>query len=136
LTWPAISTAGPHCRSHEYVTEADTYFHPFGWGKGWPTEPPNFMAFRYRGNVIRVSRVVDAEVVPTITDRWPGIEPIGDAARPHAVYTLGAALPLSAPVPSGANYRAARLWVLIDQLLVCSTLKDAVEQSHRITGAT
>jgi hypothetical protein len=105
-------------------------------GEGLATEPPNFMAFRYRGNVIRVSRVVDAEVVPTITDRWPGIEPIGDAARPHAVYTLGPALPLSAPVPSGANYRAARLWVLIDQLLVCSTLKDAVEQSRRIGGAT
>jgi hypothetical protein len=120
----------------EYVTEADTYFHPFGWGKGWPTEAPNFMAFRHRGNVIRVSRVVDAEIVPTITHRWPGIEPIDDAARPHAVYTLGPALPLPAPVPSGTNYRAARLWVLIDQLLVCDTLKDAVEQSHRITGAT
>jgi hypothetical protein len=39
-------------------------------------------------------------------------------------------------VPSGANYRAARLWVLIDQLLVCSTLKDAVEQSRRIAGVT
>ena len=102
----------------EYVTEADTYFHPLGWGKGWPTEPPNFMAFRHRGKVIRVSRVVDAEVVPTITDRWARIEPIGDAARPHAVYALRPALPLPAPVPSArttgpracrCRRRAARL---------------------------
>lgn len=120
----------------EYVTEADTYFHPFGWGNGWPTEPPNFMAFRHRGHVFRVSRVVDAEVVPTITERLSGVEPVGDAARPHAVYELGPALPLPAPVPSGTNYRAARLWVLIDQLLICDTLKDAVEQSHRITGVS
>lgn len=118
------------------MTETDTYFHPFGWSKGWPTDPPNFMAFRHRGKVIRVSRVVDAEVVPTMTHRWPGIEPVGNAAKPHAVYTLGPPLPLPAPVPSGTNYRAARLWVLIDQLLICDTLKDAVEQSHRITGTT
>lgn len=25
-----------------FVVNDDAYFHPFGWGSGWPTNPPNF----------------------------------------------------------------------------------------------
>lgn len=34
----------------EIVTDHLNYFHPYGIG-GWPTEPPNFMAFRWDGAV-------------------------------------------------------------------------------------
>lgn len=40
----------------EFVNDQHRYFHPYGMG-GWPTEPPNFMAFRWDGFVQRIHRV-------------------------------------------------------------------------------
>jgi hypothetical protein len=41
---------------------------------------------------------------------------------------------MNGPIPSGANYRAARVWVLVDQLLTSATLKDAIASSKDLTG--
>jgi hypothetical protein len=35
------------------------YFHPYG--KGWPVDPPNYMAFRWKGHV-RVSSITSIEL--------------------------------------------------------------------------
>lgn len=107
------------------------YFHPFGTG-GWPKEAPNFVAFRWDNQVQRVHRVVESEVVPALPARWPDIAVTADTDRPYAVYRLGPALP-GPPIPSGINYRANRLWVLLDQLLVGPTLQDALRNSDALT---
>lgn len=41
---------------------------------------------------------------------------------------------MNGPIPSGTNYRAARVWVLIDQLLTAPDLKTAIASSKAITG--
>lgn len=115
----------------QFVTDDSTYFHPFGVS-GWPESPPNFLAFRWGNSVQRIHRVVDAEVVPRLVDRWPDIPVSDDTIRPHAVYKLGPRIPPMTPIPSGTTYRAARLWVLLDQLQVQPTLKDAVASSKAL----
>ncbi|HPY25804.1 MAG TPA: hypothetical protein PLK19_15965, partial [Mycobacterium sp.] len=116
----------------EIVTEQLSYFHPYGIG-GWPTEAPNFMAFRWAGAVQRIHRVVEHEVVPQLSDLWP--ELTDEAAnRPHAVYRLGPRLPPHEPIPNGATYRAARLWVLLDQLQTAPTLAAALAGSKSLVN--
>jgi hypothetical protein len=117
----------------QYVTDELTYFHPYGVG-GWPTEPPNFMAFRWKGAVHRIHRVIQADVVPSLLDRWPDIPATEDSVRPHAVYELGPRLPPFEPIANGASYRAARLWVLLDQLQCSDTLANAMAGTRQLTG--
>ncbi len=116
----------------EFVTDQYCYFHPYGVG-GWPTDPPNFMAFRWSGAVQRIHRIMHADVVPTIRDRFPYL-PENDASdRPHAVYDLGPRIPPLEPIPNGAGvYPSSRLWVLLDQLQTAATLKDAIAQTHAL----
>ncbi|OCB20048.1 MULTISPECIES: hypothetical protein [Mycobacterium] len=116
----------------EFVTDQLCYFHPYGAG-GWPTDPPNFMAFRWGGAVQRIHRIMRADVVPTIRERFPYL-PENDASdRPHAVYDLGPRIPPLEPIPNGAGiYPSSRLWVLLDQLQTAPTLKDALAGTRAI----
>lgn len=120
----------------EIVTDQLTYFHPYGTG-GWPVEPPNFMAFRWNSAVQRIHRVIKADVVPHLQERYPYMttnkNPL--AARPHAVYTLGPQLPPYDPIPNGAPYRANRLWVLLDQLQTAPSLAQAIALTKQMTDA-
>jgi len=116
----------------EIVTDQLSYFHPYGTG-GWPTEAPNFMAFRWAGAVQRIHRVIDHEVVPQLSDRWPELTDKA-AKRPHAVYRLGPRLPPHEPIPNGAPYRASRLWVLLDQLQTATTLAAAIAGSKALAN--
>jgi hypothetical protein len=119
----------------EFVTHDQAYFHPYGTG-GWPTEPPNFMAFRWHGAVRRIHRVIKADVLPSLLDRWPDIPATEGTVRPHAVYDLGPQLPPAEPIPSGASYRASRLWVLLDQLQTAPTLAAALASSKSLAGTS
>lgn len=116
----------------EIVTEGRAYFHPYGIG-GWPTEPPNFIAFRWAGHVQRIHRVMQADVVPSIRDRYPYL-PVGPASdRPHAVYDLGPRIPPFEPIPNGKGiYPSARLWVLLDQLQTAETLREAIANTRAL----
>jgi hypothetical protein len=114
----------------DFVTDKGCYFHPYG--KGWPRTPPNFLAFRWGGQVQRIHRVIQAEVIPNLQARWSDIPENNDTTRPHAVYSLGPQLP-GTPIPSGASYRAQRRWVILDLLLTSPTLKDALHQTRLIT---
>lgn len=125
----------------QYVVDQRVYFHPLVGG-GWPTIPPNFLAFRWDGAVRQVNRVVDFEVVAHLGERFPSVaddhtaesRPPGDA---HIVYELGPDIPLPpGGIPSGPqNLRAQRFWVLLDQLLTQPTVIDA-RQATRDLGAT
>ena len=73
------------------VVEKD-YFHPIG--RGWPEEPPNYIAFRYDGKLQSVHYIESYEVVTTpcsINENWleadyeqyarPGNEAIGNSEK-------------------------------------------------------
>ena len=119
----------------DYVENQRVYFHPVASG-GWPTIPPNFLAFRWDKAVRQVNRVVDAEIVAHLSERFPavindhtvGSRPSGDA---HSVYRLGPDIPLpGAAIPSGAVN--LRFWVLLDQLLTQPTVIDAREATKKL----
>ncbi len=117
----------------EYVVDAGVYFHPYGEGN-WPTNPPNSFAFRWGGQVRRIHRAEKVDVVPNLQARWPDV-PVDELTdRPHAVYELGPQVPPFNPIPSGAQYRASRLWVLLDQLQSSPTLAEALARSKALAA--
>lgn len=121
---------GPH--TFREVVEEGFYYYPYGRG-GWPSVPPNFFAFRWDNQVQRVHRVMTYEVVPSLQTQWPDIPIADETDRPHVICRLGPALRME-PLPSGHNYRATRLWVLLDQLFTAETLKEALRESQRLRG--
>lgn len=118
----------------QYVTAAHCYFHPYGAGNSWPSEPPNFLAFRWDGAVQRIHRVTHAEVIPSLLHRFPDVPANPITTSPHAVYDLGPRFPPFDPIPNGKPYRAARLWVLLDQLQTAPTLADAIDGTRELLG--
>jgi hypothetical protein len=122
----------------DYVENQRVYFHPVAGG-GWPTIPPNFLAFRWDNAVRQVNRVVDYEIVAHLSDRFPaaiddhtvGSRPPGDA---HIVYRLGPDILLpGGAIPSGElNLRNQRFWVLLDQLLTQPTVIDARDATKKL----
>lgn len=126
----------------DYVTKQRTYFHPVVGG-GWPTVPPNFLAFRW-GNALRQLNRVTSYEVAFLSERFPGVKDDHSAAsRPpeeaHVIYQLGPDIPLPPEGipsgPDGLNLRAQRFWVLLDQLLTQPTLVAAREATKEL-GAT
>lgn len=127
----------------DYVENQRVYFHPVA-GNGWPTVPPNFLAFRWDNAVRQVNRVVDYEIVAHLSDRFPPVEDDESASsRPpwgaHVVYRLGPDITLpNGAIPSGPaglNLRAQRFWVLLDQLLTQPTVVEARDATKAL-GAT
>jgi hypothetical protein len=119
----------------DFVVQENTYFHPFGWGGGWPKTPPNFLAFRWDSQVQRIHRVTGSQVVPNLQTLWPDIPVTADdTGRPYVVYQLGPPLP-GTPISSGRTYRATRLWVLLDTLLTAGSLAAAAEQTSAMMAA-
>ena len=132
---------GPH--TYREVVDEGLYYYPYGWGRGWPPVPPNFLAFRWNNRVQRVHRVIGHEVIASLQERWPDIPaPTEDSDeklrtegtdRPHVLCRLGPALRME-PLPTGINYRAARVWVLLDQLFTAPTLQAALRESQQLRG--
>ena len=119
--------------NRNFVTTEHCYFHPHGWGKGWPKTPPNFLAFRWDSQVQRIHRVTSSEVIPNLQSLWPDIPKVDGTDKPHVLYHLGPPLP-GTPFPSGGRYRASRVWFILDQLLVTQSLHDAIQQSKLIAA--
>jgi hypothetical protein len=115
----------------DFVTNEGCYFHPYGWGSGWPKTPPNFLAFRWSNQVQRLHRVASAEVIPNLQSRWADVPAAGGTDRPHMLYHLGPPIP-GPPFPSDGSYRAARLWFIFDQLLVARSLREAIQRSKEL----
>jgi hypothetical protein len=118
-------------RSFRDFVDAGIYFHPYGVS-GWPKRTvPNFLAFRWAGAVQRIHHVDGYRVIDDLSAALDGVASTPDSARPHAIYTLGPAIPLATPLPNGASYRAVRLWVAVDLLLTSKTLKDAHDRTQQ-----
>lgn len=115
----------------DFVTAEQSYFHPYGWGSGWPKIPPNFLAFRWGNQVQQIHRVASSEVIPNLQSRWPDI-PVEDGTdKPHMLYHLGPPIP-GPPFPTDGNYRASRVWFVLDQLLTSGSLREAIRQSKSL----
>ena len=118
------------------VVEKDKcYFHPLK--KGWPDVPPNYIAFRYDGQLQSVHYIESCRVVAdlsAINESWPGKDTDSDPNL--LLYKLGPAMKPSVTVRSGPIWNR-RIRCAIDTLLsgAYETISEAKKETiRRING--
>jgi len=110
------------------VVEKDKhYFHPIG--KGWPDVPPNYIAFRYDGQLQSVHYIERYDIVAdpsSVNENWLKSD------FDQFLYKLGPAMKPSHSVRSGPIWNSRR-WCMIDTLLSgsCKTISEAVAETKR-----
>jgi hypothetical protein len=121
--------------SHTWIdiVERDrSYYHPVR--KGWPSQPPNYMGFRYRGRLQSVHHVDSFEIVEDVSNvnrAWHG------ESCDHFVYRLGPPMKPSSEMKTGKIFRNGRVWCDIDTLLsgTSATISDARNETQRRENA-
>lgn len=111
----------------EVVTNYQKYFHPIA--PGWPSNPPNYMAFRWSGRLQSIHHVDDYEVITSWKRFFPDIE--ADDNEPRFLYHLGPPILPRHEVRTGSIYRAGRVWAAIDLLLTCTSISEARERTKK-----
>lgn len=107
----------------EIVQKHMKYFHPLG-GNGWPKEPPNYIAFRYYGQLQSIHHIEDYVVTKNLHDVIPEMpDHVEDCA--FFVYKLGPAIVPSKTVKTGNIYASGRKWAMLDTLLTADTIAEA-----------
>lgn len=115
----------------DIVNKKKKYFHPVG-GKvgGWPTEPPNYIAFRYGGKLQTIHHIDKYEVFTDPSKHFSEI-PEKNWEQHHYLYHLGPAIKPTHEVKSGKKIvRSMRVWAMLDLLLTCDTIQDARDKSN------
>jgi hypothetical protein len=130
-------SAAPINEGNEYtwidvVEQGGQYFHPVG--NRWPVVPPNYIGFRYRGELQSVHHIDSYEVVLDLSEvdpRWPATD------SDHFVYRLGPAMKPMRPMRTGNIYRNGRVWCAIDTLLsgAFDTISEARDETSRRTNS-
>lgn len=122
----SLGTSKPdNCRLTwiEIVEKHMKYFCPMG-GNGWPKEPPNYIAFRYGGQLQAIHHIEDYVVTKNLhneIEEMPNVE----CNCNHFVYILGPAIKPSKVVKTGNIYASGRVWAMLDTLLTCNTIDEA-----------
>jgi hypothetical protein len=112
----------------DMVEKRKKYFHKIGI-KGWPKEPVNYIAFRYRGRLQSIHHIKSYEV---ITDLHDAFEEIPSKPRePFFPYKLGPAIRPAHKVPTGRIYANGRVWCMFDTLLSSKTIAHARDISKK-----
>ena len=126
LTDKPIKENGDHT-GIDVVEKDKCYFHPVG--NRWPVTPPNYIAFRYYGQLQSVHYIESYKIETDLSSEnhnWPKTD------SEYFVYELSPAITPSDTVKSGP-IRAARKWCFIDTLLTgtCKTISEAVAETKR-----
>jgi len=112
----------------DIVEKHDRYFYPAG-GKSWPP-PPNYVGFRYDGQLQAIRHVDGVEIVPDIRKHFPDSE-AGPDWGSHYLFTLGPPIRPGHEVRIGSRVqRSARVWCMLDTLLTCDTISDALTETE------
>lgn len=106
----------------DVVRKHHRYFHPVG--DGWPSSPPNYVAFRYGGQLQSIHHVEKHSVIDDLAKACSGI-PSKRLAKAHYLYWLGPAIIPGKVVKTGKIYPNGRVWCALDLLLTSSTVSDA-----------
>ncbi len=108
----------------DIVNKYNRYFFPYNRGGGWPTEVPNYMAFRYDGKLQSIHKVENFEVVENLNQSMPDV--ISDKTPDlHFFLHLGPAIRPVKEVKNGKIWPNGRVWCMIDTLLTCDTVEEA-----------
>lgn len=104
------------------------YFHPIA-GNGWPTTPPNYIAFRYDGklqSIHHIEKYIVTEFLHNEIREMPNKQ-----WSPHFVYTLGDAIKPPNRVGVGKIFKNGRVWCMLDTLLTSKTISKARDISAK-----
>lgn len=109
------------------VKERRKYFHPLGIN-GWPKDPPNYLGFRYYGELQRIYHVESAQVIDNFHPYFPESQNWKEK-WPYLLYELGKPIIPSRKVRTGNIYASGRKWAMIDLLLTSKTIAAACRAS-------
>ncbi len=112
----------------DIVEKLARYFHPVG-GSGWPTDPPNYIAFRYYGELQSIHFVKGYEILSNLHTRIKEIP--SEDWGPYFLYSLGPAFKPERRLPTGRIFRNGRVWCMLDTLFTARTISEARDISHR-----
>jgi hypothetical protein len=112
----------------DIVKKRSQYFHPMGV-RGWPKDPPNYIAFRYFGKLQSVHHIEDYEVVTNMHTSIPEIP--DEEWNPHFLYKLGMAFCPINEVKTGKIYPNGRVWCMLDTLFTSDTISAARDLSKK-----
>ena len=107
----------------DIVKNHNKYFCPVG-GNGWPKEPPNYIAFRYYGQLQSIHHIESYTVTRNMHDEIPEM-PDEVWGNDCYIYHLGPAIVPSKTVKTGQIYRNGRVWAMLDTLLTCDSISEA-----------
>ncbi len=110
----------------EVVENHQKYFHPVG--NHYPTDPPNYLGFRYGGQLQTIHFVENVEVITQFGKHFSGTS--SEKVDPHFLYTLGPAIRPTNTVRSGPIQNWPRSCML-DTLLTCDSVQDAFRETTR-----
>jgi hypothetical protein len=107
----------------EIITDKHRYFHPCGVD-GYPKEPPNYIGFRYDGQLQSIHHIDKWKLVDEIHTEIPEIKPGKWSPPLYFLYTLGKPIKPSKVVRSGKIHNS-RFRVMLDLLLTSKTILEA-----------
>jgi hypothetical protein len=111
----------------DIVEKKQKYFHPVG--NNWPSVPPNYIAFRYRGILQSIHHIDSHQVVEDMHEAIPEV-PTGEITGPHFVYHLGPAFRPDHKVPANIP-RNGRRWCMLDTLFTSRSIAEANKLSGK-----
>lgn len=113
----------------DVVRKKRKYFHPLGVD-GWPSEPPNYIAFRYGGKLQSIHHIDKYEVFTNPHKFFKEI-PSSVWRRSHYLYYLGKPIIPSKEIKTGKLYPSGRYRVMLDLLLTCKTIAEARDKTKK-----
>lgn len=113
----------------DIVNKKRRYFHPVG-GNGWPGVPPNYIGFRYYGQLQSVHHLERYDVVTDLNAAIPDAPSVEEDCS-YFVYRLGPTIVPGKTIKTGNIYRNGRVWCMLDTLLTCDSIADARDLSQK-----
>ena len=104
----------------DIVEKRRRYFYPVG--KKWPSDPPNYIAFRYNGRLQSIHYVDGYEIVTNMFEHLPVDEEEWD---PTFLLKLGPPFKPAKEIKNGKIWGNGRIWVDLDTLFTSETIRDA-----------
>jgi len=110
----------------DIVKKKRRYFYPVA--KGWPTDPPNYIAFRYYGKLQSIHHVDDYEIVTKMYEHLPVKKEEWD---PTFLLKLGKPFKPAREVKNGNIYPKQHLWFDLDTVFTCKTIQEARDLTQK-----
>ena len=105
------------------VVKKGYYFYPLR--SIWPKNPPNYIAFRYKGKLLSIHHVDGYDIVEVPDKYLPELKGWGNWKYPHFMLKLGKGFKPEHEVRNGDIYASQHIKCSIDTLFTSKTIKEA-----------